>query len=109
MSRDDSALWTGGSSASFASERNREQKAKDTDRKQQAHEARQKLLPAEELLIADYDAMIAEAKNTENVDVVGLIGIGNHALEIEMLANAKFIERLKGAKVRMTNLLRDNK
>jgi len=106
---DTSNLYTGGSSASFAGNSNQERRAKELERKQEAQDKRLKLLPSEEIVMAEFDTMIAEAKNLDNIKVPQLIELGDRSLEIEMLANYKLIEHLKGAKVRLQNAMRDNK
>ena len=105
--RDDSILYSGGSSASFASDKSKEREAKERERKQEALDKRQKLLPSEEIVMSEIDKQIAEVQNIDYLNVEQMLE--DEHFKAELMARKKLIEKLKALKITLSNALRDNK
>jgi len=99
MARNDGMLITGASSASFAKQRVEAKEIKSAQRK--------KLLPAAEILSAEFDKEIEEISSIDYLNVEAMFS--DEHLKAELMARKKTIERLKAIKLRLNNLLRDNK
>lgn len=106
MTRDDSVLSTGMSSASFGSVK--EQKIR-ADKREEKQERRHQLLPSGKVVVDEIDKEIAELSSIKFAHVKELVASGiPHALEIDMLSNEKTIDHLTKVKNRLNNILRDN-
>jgi len=101
--------YTGGSSASFASDKALQVAQAQEAKKRENADKRAKLLPSGDIVSAEIQKEIDELRVIDFVQVKAAIAVGNNALEIEILANEKAIEKLNQLKTRLTNMLRDNK
>ncbi len=106
MSRNDGLLYSGATSASFGSTRTA-QAAKLADKKEAKQADKSKLLPANDVVQAELQKEIDKLKIKEPAVIKAIIGSGiPHALEIDMLSDAKAIEALRGVQARLANILR---
>lgn len=99
MTRNDSLLYTGGSSAVHKEQRDEPKKIKAVNRK--------KLLPAAEIVGAEFDKEISELRNIDYLNIESMIS--DEHFKAELMSRKKTIERLTNIKNRLNNLLRDNK
>lgn len=107
MARDDSGLYSGASSASFGQTKVQPIRR---EKKEEKLEKRVALSPASELVMQELDREIAELKSIDYTNVNTLITSGiPHALEIDLLSSEKTIDKLKAVKIRLQNILRENK
>lgn len=109
MSRDDSALYSGVSSASFGS--TREQQVLK-DKKETSSENRARLKPHAEIVMAEIQKEIDDLKTMEIVDVKAIISNTvdpDKTLSIILFGREEARERLVSVKARLSNILRDNK
>lgn len=100
MTRDDSLLYTGATSAS-----NREQVIRE--KRDKSIEKRANLLPAGEIVKAELQKEIDAVRNIEYLDIESMLT--DEHFKSELMARKKFLERLIALKNKFDNLLRDNK
>lgn len=100
MTRDDSSLYTGATSAS-----NREQVIRE--KRDKSIEKRANLLPAGEIVKAELQKEIDAVRNIEYLDIESMLT--DEHFKSELMARKKFLERLIALKNKFDNLLRDNK
>jgi len=106
MSRDDSILSTGSSSASFGTVQ--EQKVR-VEKREEKIEKRAALLPSGEVVRAELQKDIDELSNINFAHVKELVASGiPNALEIDMLSTDKTIAKLKSIQARLDNILRSH-
>lgn len=110
MTRNDNILYSGSSSASFGTTQQQKVEASRNEQRDQKIEARAKLKPAGEIVMAEIQKEIAELSDIKFAHVKELVASGiPNALEIDMLSNEKTIERLKDIQNRLSNILREPK
>lgn len=104
MSRDDSLLYTGSSSASFGTTHSDKVRANATEEKR---EKRSQLLPVGELVKSEIQKEIdaLAIKSPETVEALIASGIP-HALEIDMLSDAKASQKLTKVQNKLSAMLR---
>jgi hypothetical protein len=109
MSRDDSLLYTGSSSSSFAKAKLQpvvEEKKQDSQRKRAILIADD----AGEIIIDILQREIDKYKNIEFANIKEILATGiPNALEIDMLSTDKTIDSLKSAQYIIKNIMRNNK
>jgi len=101
--------YTGSSSASFATQKSKEVQQSQDTRKREAADQRERLLPYEKIITNHYDELLADLKDYSSINVKAAVAVGNHALEIEMLAREELIKALTSSKTALLNKMRDNK
>lgn len=107
MSRDDSVLYTGASSASFSSPRQIALEAKRNEQKVKAESTRRKLSESAELALEEIQKEIDEVSNINFLEIEGMLT--DEHFRAEMMARKKLVEKLTSIKMRINNKLRDNK
>jgi hypothetical protein len=103
MTRDDSVLNTGATSASFGS--TQEQKIR-TELRDEKIEKRAKLKPAGEIVLAELQKDIDEAQNINYLNIEQMLT--EEHFKSELMARKKYLEKLIELKNRFNNLLREN-
>lgn len=108
MTRDDSGLYTGASSAAFASPAEQEVKDKVDLRKQDKLDKQNRLKPVADDVLAEIQKDIDELSDIRFAHIKELVASGiPNALEIDMLSTEKTIDKLNNLKVRLSNVLRE--
>lgn len=100
MSRDDSLLYAGSSSASFTHE--------DPTRKairEQKKETRGQLKPAAEVVFKEIKSEMEKVMHVTNIDIGG--AKDEKAFMIEMMARQKYVAYLKQLQNKLDNILRE--
>jgi len=105
--RNDAVLYTGVTSASFASVKDRELKAKKKELKEEKIEKRIKLSPVSELVTAEIQKEIEKLRNIDYLNIESMIT--DEHFRSEMMARKKTIEKLTDVQTRLTNILREVK
>jgi hypothetical protein len=103
MSRDDSILNTGSSSASFGT--TQEQKIR-VDKREQKIEKRAGLLPAGEIVRAEIQKEIDEVRSIDYLNIESMLT--DEHFKSEMMARKKFLEKLIALQNRFDNILRSH-
>jgi hypothetical protein len=101
MSRDDSLLYSGATSASFTSSKTNKVLA---EVKESKRENRIKLSPVSELVMGEFDKEIEKLQNIDYVNIEQMM-LDEH-FKAEMMARKKTIEKLREIKGRLQNILR---
>lgn len=107
MSRDDSILSTGASSASFASPKAEQVEEKRKEIQETKKEERQKLTPVIELLTDFVQAEINEVQNINFLNVEEMLT--DEHFKSEMMARKKYVAHLTALKNKMANIMRELK
>lgn len=103
MGRDDSALYTGASSASFSSQKSQQLKEQRELQQQERKETQQKLKPSGEIVLELIAKHKAKANLIENFDAM----LGEEHLKSEIMARQKFIRFLDVFQQEIKNKLRE--
>lgn len=93
MSRDDSILHTGATSASFASPKEKEVKTKAEGAKEQRRETQHKLKPAAEIVLSLIEAHKDRVKSIEEFAVEDMVN--DEHFKSELMARKKFYQFLQ--------------
>lgn len=100
MSRNDSTLYTGSSSASFGS---KEQPVR-TEKREEKHEKRLKLAPAGEVVKAEFQKEIDKLRNIDFLNIEEMLT--DEHFKAEMMARKKTIEKLQAIQNRLKIILK---
>lgn len=101
--RDDSALYTGASSASLSP--TKEQPLRKAQREDKI-EKRSALAPFADIVATEIQKEIEKLRNIDYVEVESMID--DAQFRAEMMARKKTIEKLQGVQMRLNNILRQD-
>jgi len=104
MSRDDSILYGGSSSASFSS--TQEQKIRK-EKREEKEDKRGKLKPVAEIVMKELDTEMQSVMFIQNIDIAN--SKDEKMLMIEMMARQKYVEYIKQLKNKLDIILREPK
>lgn len=105
--RNDAVLYTGATSASFASAKDRELTKKKKEAKEEKIEKRIKLSPVSEIVNAEIQKEIEKMRNIDYLNIESMIT--DEHFRSEMMARKKTIEKLTDVQLRLNNILREAK
>lgn len=102
MSRDDTMLYSGSTSASFTTVKEQPSLKK---RRDVAYEKKQVLKPSADIIFQEIEAEKKAAMYIKNIDISS--SPDEKMFMIEMMARQKYVEYLDRLKVKMQNVLKD--
>lgn len=107
MTRDDSILNTGATSASFGSTQEQKLQAKKRmEMRDEKVELRAKLKPAGEIVRAEIQKDIDEAQKIDYLNIEEILS--DEHLKSELMARKRYMQKLIELRNRFDNLLREN-
>lgn len=105
LNRDDSILYSGASSAAFASPKSEEVAKKREETAQEKHESKLKITPVAELIEGFIQDQLDEVQNIDFLNIEQMLTDEN--FRAEMMARKKYVQYLKELKNKMANILRE--
>lgn len=103
MSRDDSSLYSGASSASFGTH----QQSIRAEKSEEKKEYRAKLQPAADVVFAEIKAEMDSVMFISNIDIGG--AKDEKMFMVEMMARQRYVKYLKQLRAKLDNILREPK